>query len=30
VGDIVRMPGLPADPQAVRMDLTDGKISGMT
>lgn len=30
VGDIVRMPGLPADPQAVRMDLADGKITGMT
>jgi len=30
VGDIVRMPGLPADPQAVHMDLTDGEITGMT
>jgi formate--tetrahydrofolate ligase len=30
VGNIVRMPGLPADPQAVRMDLVDGRITGMT
>jgi len=29
VGDIVRMPGLPADPQATRMDLKDGEISGL-
>jgi formate--tetrahydrofolate ligase len=30
VGNIVRMPGLPADPQAARMDLVDGRITGMT
>jgi len=29
VGDIVRMPGLPAVPQATRMDLVDGRIRGM-
>jgi formate--tetrahydrofolate ligase len=29
VGDVVRMPGLPADPQATRMDLKDGKIVGL-
>jgi len=29
VGDVVRMPGLPAVPQATRMDLIDGHISGM-
>ncbi len=29
VGDIVRMPGLPADPQATHMDLVDGGIHGM-
>jgi formate--tetrahydrofolate ligase len=29
VGGVVRMPGLPADPQATRMDLKDGKIVGL-
>jgi formate--tetrahydrofolate ligase len=29
VGDIVRMPGLPRDPQAGRMDLVDGEIKGL-
>jgi len=29
LGDIIRMPGLPATPQAVRMDLVDGKVVGM-
>ncbi len=29
IGDIVRMPGLPAIPQAVRMDLVDGKVVGL-
>ncbi len=29
VGDIVRMPGLPADPQATRMDLIDGEVTGL-
>jgi formate--tetrahydrofolate ligase len=29
LGDIIRMPGLPASPQANRMDLVDGKVVGM-
>ncbi len=29
LGDIIRMPGLPASPQAVRMDLVDGKVEGL-
>jgi formate--tetrahydrofolate ligase len=29
VGDIVRMPGLPAQPQAIHMDLVDGGIRGL-
>jgi len=29
LGDIIRMPGLPASPQAVRMDLVDGKVVGL-
>ena len=26
LGDIMRMPGLPASPQAERLDLADGKV----
>jgi formate--tetrahydrofolate ligase len=29
LGDILRMPGLPATPQAVHMDLVDGKVVGL-
>ena len=29
LGDIIRMPGLPASPQAHRMDVVDGKIVGL-
>jgi formate--tetrahydrofolate ligase len=29
VGDVVRMPGLPSDPQATRMDLENGEIRGL-
>jgi formate--tetrahydrofolate ligase len=29
LGDMIRMPGLPASPQAARMDLVDGKVVGM-
>ncbi|HTG36140.1 MAG TPA: formate--tetrahydrofolate ligase [Thermoanaerobaculia bacterium] len=29
LGDIIRMPGLPASPQAVRMDLVDGRVVGL-
>jgi len=29
LGDIIRMPGLPATPQATRMDLVDGKVVGL-
>ena len=29
LGDIMRMPGLPASPQATRMDLVDGEIVGL-
>ena len=30
LGDMIRMPGLPASPQAERMDLVDGRVTGMT
>ncbi|HET9950811.1 MAG TPA: formate--tetrahydrofolate ligase [Candidatus Eisenbacteria bacterium] len=30
LGDIMRMPGLPASPQAERMDLVDGEIRGLS
>jgi formate--tetrahydrofolate ligase len=30
LGDIMRMPGLPASPQAERMDLVDGRVVGMS
>ncbi len=29
LGDIMRMPGLPASPQAARMDLVDGEVVGL-
>jgi formate--tetrahydrofolate ligase len=29
LGDIIRMPGLPASPQASRMDLVEGRVTGM-
>ena len=29
LGDIMRMPGLPASPQATRMDLVDGEVVGL-
>ena len=29
LGDIIRMPGLSASPQATRMDLVDGKVQGL-
>ncbi|MFL6194577.1 MAG: formate--tetrahydrofolate ligase [Thermoanaerobaculia bacterium] len=29
LGDIIRMPGLPATPQAAKMDLVDGKVQGL-
>jgi formate--tetrahydrofolate ligase len=29
VGDVVRMPGLPSDPQATRMELENGEIRGL-
>ncbi|MCH5181798.1 MAG: formate--tetrahydrofolate ligase [Prevotellaceae bacterium] len=29
-GDIMRMPGLPRDPQALRIDLVDGRIVGLS
>jgi len=29
LGDILRMPGLPTSPQAERMDLVDGKVTGL-
>ncbi|HSG40119.1 MAG TPA: formate--tetrahydrofolate ligase, partial [Thermoanaerobaculia bacterium] len=29
LGDIIRMPGLPASPQASRMDLVDGRVEGL-
>lgn len=30
MGDIMRMPGLPKDPQAKRIDIIDGKIEGLS
>ncbi len=30
LGDMIRMPGLPAKPQAERMDLVDGRVVGMS
>jgi len=30
LGDIIRMPGLPATPQAERLDLVDGRVIGMS
>ena len=30
LGDMIRMPGLPASPQAERMDLVDGRVAGMS
>jgi formate--tetrahydrofolate ligase len=29
LGDVIRMPGLPATPQAHRMDLVDGRVEGL-
>ncbi|HSN86243.1 MAG TPA: formate--tetrahydrofolate ligase [Thermoanaerobaculia bacterium] len=29
LGDILRMPGLPASPQALRIDITDGQVHGL-
>ena len=29
-GEMMRMPGLPADPQARRIDLVDGKVEGLS
>ena len=29
LGDILRMPGLPKSPQAVRMDYRDGAVTGL-
>jgi formate--tetrahydrofolate ligase len=29
LGDIIRMPGLPSSPQAIRMDYVDGKVIGL-
>lgn len=29
LGDILRMPGLPAVPQASRMDVVDGRVTGL-
>jgi formate--tetrahydrofolate ligase len=29
LGDVIRMPGLPASPQAQRMDLVDGRVEGL-
>jgi formate--tetrahydrofolate ligase len=30
LGDMIRMPGLPATPRAERMDLVDGRVVGMS
>ena len=30
MGDMMRMPGLPKDPQAVRIDLIDGEVEGLS
>jgi formate--tetrahydrofolate ligase len=29
-GDIMRMPGLPKDPQAIRIDIVNGFIDGLS
>jgi len=29
VGDILRMPGLPSSPQAEKIDLVDGRVTGL-
>jgi len=29
-GEILRMPGLPKDPQATRMEIRDGQIEGLS
>ena len=29
-GDIIRMPGLPKSPQALRIDVKDGAIDGLS
>ena len=29
-GDIIRMPGLPKSPQALRIDYKDGEITGLS
>ena len=29
-GEMMRMPGLPADPQAKRIDIIDGEIEGLS
>ena len=29
-GDIIRMPGLPSSPQALRIDVIDGNIEGLS
>ena len=29
-GDIIRMPGLPKSPQALRIDIRDGEIEGLS
>ena len=30
IGDIMRMPGLPKDPQAKNIDIVDGNIEGLS
>ncbi|MEW5806720.1 MAG: formate--tetrahydrofolate ligase [Acidobacteriota bacterium] len=30
IGDIIRMPGLPASPKAERVDLLEGRIMGLS
>ena len=30
MGDMMRMPGLPKDPQAVRIDLVNGNVEGLS
>ena len=29
-GDIIRMPGLPRNPQALHIDIVDGQIEGLS
>jgi formate--tetrahydrofolate ligase len=29
-GEMMRMPGLPKDPQALHIDIVDGKITGLS